>query len=286
MIMQMHTPIKIDRAEVKTRLRPIDPKSHKGTFGHALIIGGSHGKIGAVCLASKAALKSGCGLVTAFIPMCGYIILQVAIPEVMVITDHNEKSISEIKFKIVPNAIGIGPGMGQEVETQNALHKFLKSNKTQLVIDADALNILSVHKSWLKLIPANSIVTPHQKELERLIGKWKSEKEMLKKAVAFYKQYHLVMVLKGAPTLIIENEIIFENTTGNAALATAGSGDVLTGIITSLVAQGFSTIDSAIIAVFLHGLTATLSLPETGIQSFTASNIIDYLGKAWLVAGK
>ena len=272
----------IDHKEILKIYRTIDNHTHKGIQGHVLIIGGSYGKIGAVCLSSKAALKSGCGLVTAYVPKCGYNILQTAIPEVMVLTDNHERYISEISFDIIPQAIGIGPGLGQEVVTQKAFFKFLEQNSFPLVVDADALNILSKNKEWIFLLPAKTIITPHPKELERLIGKWTSEEEKINLAKLFSIKYNLIIVMKGAPTIIIDNDKIYENTTGNAALATAGSGDVLTGIITSLLAQSYEPIDAAIIGVYLHGLTADIALPETGYQSFIASDIILNIGKAFL----
>jgi ADP-dependent NAD(P)H-hydrate dehydratase len=275
-------PIYIDKNEILKRYKPIDKHTHKGIQGHALLIGGSYGKMGAACLSSKTALKTGCGLVTAFIPKCGYEIVQISIPEVMVLTDDQENFITSITFDIVPQAIGIGPGIGQEQATQKAFHEFLKSNKTPLVIDADALNILSQNKSWLSLLQPKTIITPHPKELERLIGKWNSEAEKVAMAIAFSKQYHLIIVMKGAPTHIINGDKVYENTTGNAALATAGSGDVLTGIITSLLAQSYEPIDTAIVGVYLHGLTADIALPETGYQSFIASDVIANIGKAYL----
>jgi ADP-dependent NAD(P)H-hydrate dehydratase len=275
-------PIYIDQKEILKRYKPIDKHTHKGIQGHALLIGGSYGKIGAACLSSKAALKTGCGLVTAFIPKCGYEILQISIPEVMVLTDVQEKFISNITFDIVPQAIGIGPGIGQEHATQNAFYEFLKTNKTPLIIDADALNILSQNKSWLSLLAPKTILTPHPKELERLIGKWNSETEKVNMTKAFSKEFHLIIVMKGAPTRIINGDTIYENTTGNAALATAGSGDVLTGMITSLLAQSYEPIDAAILGVYLHGLTADIALPETGFQSFIASDVISNIGKAYL----
>ena len=274
--------ITIDKIEILKRYKRIDKYTHKGIQGHALVIGGSYGKIGSICLSSKAALKTGCGLVTAFVPKCGYEIVQIAIPEVMVLTDVNENFISNITFDITPQAIGIGPGIGQELATQNAFHDFLKSNKVPLVIDADALNILSLNKSWLSLLQPKTIITPHPKELERLIGKWNSEKEKFEKTTVFSIQYNLVVVMKGAPTYIIDGNIVYENSTGNAALATAGSGDVLTGMITSLLAQSYEPISAAIIGVYLHGLTADIALPETGYQSFIASDIILNIGKAFL----
>jgi len=277
----MENTIKITRDEVLKRLKPVDPKSHKGTFGHSLIIGGSYGKIGAVCLASKAALKVGSGLVTAFLPKCGYQIIQTAIPEVMAITDSEQNLISNIQFDIKPVAIGIGPGMGQEQPTQDGFHSFLKRNDIPLVIDADAINILSINKNWMELIPAGSVITPHQKELERLIGKWATENEKMSKSLQLSTANNLTLVLKGAPTLIIENGVIYENTTGNAGLATAGTGDVLTGMITGLIAQGYSSLDAALIGVYLHGSTADLALPDVGVHAFTASDVVDNIGKAY-----
>ncbi len=278
----MTNPIYIDQKEILKRYKQPDKQTHKGIQGHALIIGGSYGKIGAVSLSSKACLKTGCGLVTVFIPKCGYDILQISIPEVMVLTDIQDGIISNITFEIAPQAIGIGPGLGQAVETQNALHQFLKMNKAPLVIDADALNILSKNKEWFSLVPPKTILTPHLKELERLIGKWNSEEEKRSKAISFSKQYQLIIVMKGAPTQIIDGNTVYQNTTGNAALATAGTGDVLTGMITSLLAQSYEPVTAAILAVYLHGLTADIALPETGCQSFIASDVIANIGKAFL----
>lgn len=278
----MKQPILIDKNEILKRYKSIDSHTHKGIQGHALIIAGSYGKIGAAVLASKSCLKTGCGLVTAYVPKCGYEILQISNPEVMTLTDEKEKYISNISFDIKPQAIAIGPGLGQATKTQKAVHNFLKTNTTSLVIDADALNILSKNATWLALLQPKTILTPHPKELERLIGKWTSEADKFDETIAFSKQYNLVIVMKGAPTHIIDGETVYKNTTGNASLATAGSGDVLTGIITSLVAQSYEPINAAILGVYLHGLSADIALPEMGCQSFIASDIIKYLGKAFL----
>jgi hydroxyethylthiazole kinase-like uncharacterized protein yjeF len=272
----------ITKSEITKRYKPIDSKAHKGTQGHALIVAGSYGKIGAAVLASKACLKSGSGLVTAFVPKCGYQILQISNPEIMTLTDVEETFISNIDFDIKPQAIAIGPGLGQEKITQDALHQFFKSNTVPLILDADALNILSINKNWLSLLQPRTILTPHPKELERLIGKWNSDAEKLDKTKAFSKQYHVIVVMKGAPTVVINGDAVYKNSTGNAALATAGSGDVLTGIITSLVAQSYEPITAAILGVYLHGLTADIALPKTGHHAFIASDIIKYLGKAFL----
>ncbi|HSD08054.1 NAD(P)H-hydrate dehydratase, partial [Flavobacterium sp.] len=272
----------IDRNEILKRYKPIEKLTHKGLQGHALLIGGSYGKIGAICLSSKAALKTGCGLVTAFVPKCGYEIVQIAVPEVMAITDQHKKHLSEISFNVEPDAIGIGPGMGQHIETQKAFHDFLSNKSIPMVIDADGLNILAQNPTWMALVPPKTILTPHPKELERLIGKWNSEEEKFSKTVAFSLENQVVIVMKGAPTHIVDGETIYKNTTGNPALATAGSGDVLTGMITSLLAQSYKPVDAAILGVYLHGLTADIALPETGYQSFIASDCIAHIGKAYL----
>jgi hydroxyethylthiazole kinase-like uncharacterized protein yjeF len=282
----MKAVISINQTQILKRYKPINAKTHKGIQGHALLIGGSYGKIGAMSLASKGCLKTGCGLVTVFIPRCGYKIVQTANPEVMVLTDISVKYITRISFDFIPNAIGIGPGIGQDIETHTAIHRFIKINKIPLVIDADALNILSQNQQWLTFLPEKTIFTPHQKELERLIGKWNSDAEKFEKTIAYSKQNNLIIVMKGAPTYIIDGDTIYENTTGNAALATAGTGDVLLGMITSLLAQSYEPIDAAILGVYLHGLTADIALPETGYQSFIASDIIDRIGKAYLSLDK
>ena len=282
----MKSPIHIYHRTILKWYKPLDAHTHKGIQGHALLIGGSYGKIGAMSLSSKACLKTGCGLVTVFIPRCGYKIVQTANPEVMVLTDISVKYITKIGFDFVPQAIGIGPGMGQDIETHTAMHRFLKTNEIPLVIDADALNILSQNKQWLSFLPDKTILTPHPKELERLIGKWDSEAEKIEKTIAFSLLHHVIIVMKGAPTRIVDGEVLYENTTGNAALATAGTGDVLTGMITSLLAQSYQPIEAALTAVYLHGLTADIALPETGYQAFIASDVIANIGKAYLTLEK
>ncbi|MEC4048424.1 NAD(P)H-hydrate dehydratase [Flavobacterium sp. SUN046] len=274
--------INVSKDFIRSIYKPINPLTHKGLQGHALIIGGSYGKMGSVALSSRAALKSGCGLVTAFIPQCGYQTLQNALPEVMVLTDEADKYLSNILFDFKPSAIGIGIGMGVNTASELALQKFLKTNTFPLVVDADGINILSKNNAWISLLPKNTILTPHPKELERLIGSWSSDEEKIDLAVLFAKRHNCIMVLKDAKTLITDGDSIFQNTTGNAALATAGSGDVLTGIITGLLAQGYDALHAAILGVYLHGTTADIALPDTGYQSFIASDIINYLGKAYL----
>ncbi len=278
----MSTHYPIDTNEIRMRFRPMDRYTHKGIQGHALIVGGSYGKMGSVVLASKACMKSGCGLVTAFIPKCGYEIMQIGISEVMVVTDDYQEHLTFIKSDLKIQAIGIGMGMGQHSDTQQAFFNFLKTNTLPLVIDADGLNILSQNIEWLSLLPKNAILTPHLKELERLIGKWDSEVEQFEKVKELSMTYNLIIIIKGAPSLIVHGATVFENTTGNQALATAGSGDVLTGIITSLLAQSYNPIDAAILGVYLHGLTADIAAPIMSYQSFIASDIIETIGKSYL----
>jgi hydroxyethylthiazole kinase-like uncharacterized protein yjeF len=272
----------IGKNEVVPMYKPREKFAHKGDYGHSLIIGGSYGKIGAVVLASRAALSIGAGLVTSYVPKSGYQILQTAFPEGMVITDQNDAIISEIEFDIEPAVIGLGIGMGTATETVAALEKFLKTNKTPLVIDADGLNILSKKKTLLKLLPEKSVLTPHPKELERLIGTWKDDFDKLEKAKQFSKKYTVILVIKGANTITVFDDKYFVNTTGNPGMATAGTGDVLTGIITGLLSQGYSPLNAAIFGVYLHGKAADIAIETLGYQSLIASHIIETLGEAYI----
>ncbi|TLP81865.1 NAD(P)H-hydrate dehydratase [Maribacter sp. ACAM166] len=272
----------IGKNEVLALYKPREKYGHKGTYGHTMIVGGSYGKIGAVCLASKAALHAGSGLVTSFVPKIGYSILQTALPEIMVLTDTEEDSLTNIKFDIKPTVIGIGVGMGADAKTVAAFTDFLNRNKQPLVIDADALNILSKCPELLFKIPEDTILTPHPKELERLIGAWKDDFDKLIKVKDFSKKYNCIVVIKGANTIIVHHDKGFVNTTGNPGMATAGSGDVLTGIIAGLRAQGYSALNAAIFGVYLHGKAGDIAIEKTGYQSLTASCIIDNLGSAYL----
>ena len=258
--------------------------SHKGTFGHSLLVGGSSGKIGAILMATKAAVKSGSGLVTSLIPKCGYQILQTAVPEAMVLLE-GENNLQSLYHNINPSAVGIGPGLGTVVGTTELLKRFLEDNNAPLIIDADALNLIATHRDLLTVLPEGSILTPHPKEFERLIGKWNNDYDKIKLATEFAINYQVIIVLKGANTAIFHSDgSIYYNSTGNCALATGGSGDVLTGIITSLVAQGYNSLDASILGVYLHGLTADIAISKRleSKESFSAMNIIDYLGEAFL----
>jgi len=272
----------ISKFEVLPLYQPRDKFSHKGDFGHAMLLGGSYGKIGAVSLASKAALVAGAGLVTAYIPKCGYHSLQTALPEAMVITDNAEEYITDITFKIDPSVIGLGIGLGTETVTAKAFDAFLKTNKTPLVIDADGINILAKKKSLLKLLPEQTILTPHPKELERLVGKWSNDFEKLDKVKTLSKTHNIIVLIKGANSIAVYKDKLYVNTTGNPGLATAGTGDVLTGIITGLIAQGYSPLDATIFGTYLHGKSADISVEDFGYQSLIASHIIETLGEAYI----
>jgi hydroxyethylthiazole kinase-like uncharacterized protein yjeF len=272
----------IEKYEVLSIYKPRDKFSHKGHFGHSLIIGGSYGKIGAVTLTSRAALSTGAGLITAYIPKCGYTILQASFPEAMVITDKNEDYISKIDFNIKPTVIGIGVGLGTHTKTIDAFEVFLKQNKRPLVIDADGLNILSKKKSLLKHLPKNTVLTPHPKELERLIGKRKDDFDKLNKVKTFSKKHKVIVVIKGANTITVFKDKLYINSTGNPGMATAGSGDVLTGIITGLISQKYTSLEATIFGVYLHGKAADIAVEDIGNESLISSHIIEYLGEAYL----
>ncbi|MGC1631812.1 MAG: NAD(P)H-hydrate dehydratase, partial [Gelidibacter sp.] len=262
--------------------KPREKFSNKGTYGHGLLIGGSYGKVGAIILSGKAALAAGAGLVTTYIPKCGYTPLQSAFPEAMVITDANEEKLTSITFDFKPTAIGIGMGMGVDEKTHLAFQRFLATNTAHLVIDADGLNLLSSHKDDLKLLKPQTVLTPHPKELERLIGKWKNDFDKLKKVKAFSKNHDCILVIKGANTITVSGDKLYINSTGNPGLATGGTGDVLTGIITGLICQGYEPLSAALFGVYLHGKSADIAVEDYGYQSMTASHVIDYLGRAYL----
>ena len=272
----------IGKNEMLPIYKPRDKFSNKGTYGHALIIGGSYGKIGAVTLASRAALSSGAGLVTAYIPKCGYTVLQSSFPEAMVLTDTHEEMLTNISFDIEPNVIAFGVGVGTATKTINAFESFLKTNKSPLVIDADGINILAKKKALLKLLPEETVLTPHPKELERLVGKWKDDFDKLKKTKALSKKYNLIIVIKGANTITIFQDKGYINTTGNPGLATAGTGDVLTGIITGLIAQGYEPLSATLFGNYLHGKSADIAIEDLGYQSLIASHVIETLGEAYI----
>lgn len=259
--------------------------AHKGTYGKLIIVGGSYGKIGAVVLATKSALKTGSGLTFVLAPNCGYEILQTSVPEAMFM-DGGEKKIHQIE-KVENTVYGIGPGLGTEKETKKALLEFLENHQSPLILDADALNIISKDKSYLKLIPKKSIITPHPKEFERLFGKTENSFERLDLAKTKAKELGIYIVLKDHHTQMVTPEgKVFYNITGNSGLAKGGSGDILTGIITSLLAQKYSEQEAAILGVWLHGKAADFAAEKYSKEAMQPTDVIDEISNVFLHLNK
>lgn len=276
-----HTPFQwLLAQDARAIYRPREPFAHKGTYGHALIISGSHGKMGAAVLASRAALRAGCGLVSAMIPACGYTAFQTAVPEAMAFTSPETDfvcgKIPDAQF----SAIGAGPGLGQSDATSELIHSLLKH--APLVLDADALNILASHPEWLTSLPQNTILTPHVKEFDRLFGTQRSAFARLMHQQEMARRHHCIIVLKGHfSSVALPDGTVWFNSTGNPGMATGGSGDVLTGIITGLLASGYSSSEAALLGVYLHGLSGDLAVQETGEEALIASDIIEALRHAF-----
>ncbi len=283
-IKNVNTPYRLTEFEdIKPYIIPRTLFAHKGDFGHALLIAGSYGKMGACVLAAKAALRTGVGLLTTHVPLRGYEIIQTAVPEAMVSIDRDAKIFSYLPKLNNYNMIGIGPGIGVHKGSRDAFLKLLKTN-LPLVIDADGLNMIAKNPEWIKLIPPDSILTPHPKEFDRLVGESKSSYERLQKQIKLAKDIKSVVIVKGHFTAIaLPDGKVFFNTTGNPGMATGGSGDVLTGIILSLSAQGFLPDEAALTGVFIHGLAADIAIETMSQTALTASDIIDTLPEVFLM---
>lgn len=257
--------------------------SHKGDFGHGLLIAGSYEKTGAALLAAEACLRSGIGLLTVHIPEKSALPLQSYLPEAMLSIDKSEKFLSEIPEPDKFNSIAIGPGIGLNSATKDAVSMLIKNSKKPIIIDADALNIISENKLLLNKIPANSILTPHIKEFSRLFGTYDDSYKRLEAQIKFSSDYKIIIVLKGAHTSVTTPDgKCYLNSTGNPGMATGGSGDVLTGIILSLLSQGYSPEDSAFFAVYLHGLAGDFASEKMSQESLIASDITKFLCCAFL----
>lgn len=257
--------------------------AHKGNFGHALLLAGSTGKMGAAVLAAKACLRSGAGLLSCHIPGNGLNILQTAIPEAMAIPDPHPDCISTVVTPEKYNAVGIGPGIGLSAETADCLKSLLGRYKQPIVFDADALNLLAAEKSLLEKIPAGSILTPHPKEFERIAGVSENDLDRIHKATELTAWLKVVIVLKGHHTMVATpGGLCYFNSTGNAGMATAGSGDVLTGILTGLLAQGYSPVEAALLGVYLQGMAGDIAASEMSMEALIAGDIVQCLGEAIL----
>ncbi|KAB1157741.1 NAD(P)H-hydrate dehydratase [Flavobacterium luteum] len=264
---------KLVQSKIKSILKIRNSDSNKGTFGHALLIVGSKGKMGAAVISAKACLRSGVGLLTLDVPSKERAIVQISIPEAMVIDRKNK----EIDFTFF-SAIGIGSGIGITKNTQDILIQLLEEYKQPLVIDADALNIISSNKKLLKKIPKGTILTPHTKEFDRLFGDHIATEERIKSAVKKAKELNCIIVLKGHKTVITNGTETFQNTTGNAGLAKGGSGDALTGMITAFLASNYTPFESAKLGVYLHGFAADYTLKKQSMESMLITDVIENIG--------
>lgn len=272
---------------IRTIYRPRDPFAHKGTYGHALLIAGSYGKMGAAVLSAKAAMRAGAGLLTTHIPRCGYEIMQTAFPEAMCETEEQALFSAHFdepfRLRRAPDydVIGIGPGLGTEPATAKALERLLGAWRGPMVIDADGLNILSKWPSLMPLVPPHSILTPHPKEFERLFGATGDHFERLALLRAKASEWQQYILLKGRFTaMACPDGSVFFNPTGNPGMATAGSGDVLTGILTGLLAQGYAPKAALILGAWLHGKAGDLAA-ATSPEAMIASDIIGHLANAY-----
>lgn len=264
----------LEKAIIKQRLKSRSRFSHKGTFGHALVWAGKKGMAGAAVLASKAALRSGAGLVSVHSIDENRIILQSTVPEAIFLNELDEFD--------GYNSIAFGPGLGTESQIAEKLFEFLKKIKKPCILDADALNIISQHKNFIESIPRNSILTPHPKEFERLFGSATNSLERMEKASFKSKELGVIIVLKGANTLIATPDgKVYFNSTGNPGMAVGGMGDVLTGIIAGLLAQGYSSEDSAILGTYLHGLAGDIATNDQSEESLLPSDVISNIGSAY-----
>jgi len=269
--------------DIRPTIKKREKFAYKGLYGHALLVAGSYGKIGAAELASKACLKAGAGLLTTHVPQCGYGIMQVAVPEAMIKSDKNINIITENYFSEQYAAVGIGPGIDKNDETAKALAQLLTKCNKPMVIDADAINILAKNEKFKKLIPSGCIITPHIKEFERFAGEhFDDDYKRFEKQKELSVKHKIIIVLKGAYTCITAPDgNAYFNSTGNPGMATGGSGDVLTGIILGLLSQGYLPLDAAKTGVFLHGLAGDLAAQELSEYSLIASDIINFIANTY-----
>ena len=273
----------VEEQDIRRLLISREDFAHKGSMGHALLMAGSYGMSGAALLAAKACMRSGVGKLTVSTPRCSYNVMQTALPEAVLKLDDKEAYISEALDAEGLDAIGIGPGIGQKEETGVAMISQIKRARCPIVLDADALNILGTHRSWLQQLPKNTILTPHPKEFDRLDGTvGDGAYDRLMKACKMAKHLQVYIILKGHySALCMPDGKVFFNPTGNSGMATAGSGDVLTGIITALLARGYSRENACLVGMYLHGLAGDMAAEVKGKESLIASDIIQYLPAAF-----
>ena len=271
----------IEGDDVREVIKPRNPFSNKYDHGTLLLIAGSYGMMGAAVLAAKGALRAGAGLVTVHAPRCGYQVLQTAVPEALFEPDRNELVTSAIDLRHTYSVVAMGPGLGVNDETLEAVHHFIMNFKRPCLLDADALNCIARRPMLLRSIPPRSIITPHAIEFDRLFGDHNTDEERLKKAIDVSRLYNITIVLKGHYTMTVRPDSkIYVNSSGNPGMATPGSGDVLTGVISALIAQNYTADWSVVLGVYLHGLAGDLAAQEHGTYGMVASDIVDNLGKA------
>ncbi len=268
--------------EAAAWLKPRNKFAHKGTFGRAVLIAGSQGMAGASVLAARACLRSGVGLLTVHVPFCNNFIVQTSVPEAMTEIDLSDTCFASLTEVDDYQAMGIGPGLGRAPETETAVLDQITSCTAPMVVDADALNILGEHRSYIARLPKGSILTPHPKELDRLTGKCANSYERLSKACELAKKAGVYIILKGAYSVVItpEGKCNF-NMTGNPGMATGGSGDVLTGVVLALLAQGYAAEEAACLATCVHGMAGDLACKKLGATGMTAGDIVECLPMAW-----
>lgn len=257
---------------IKTRIAD----SHKGTYGHAMLIAGNTGKMGAAVIAAKACVRSGVGLVTVNIPFMEQLTIQVSIPEAML--NFRESFINDYDNF---SAIGIGPGIGKNSLEKKVLKAIVKYADKPIVLDADALNIIASSKKILEKIPSHSIITPHPKEFDRLFGDHQNTGERQITAMTKAQELNIVIVLKGHQTFVTNGTEHYVNTIGNSGLAKGGSGDALTGLITGLLAQQYNSLHAALIAVFIHALAADITLEKQTMETMIVTDVIENFGAAF-----
>jgi NAD(P)H-hydrate epimerase len=272
----------LQKDDIRKMYRKRSKFEHKGNFGHALLISGSYGKTGAAVLASKACLRAGVGLLTVHAPKSGYDILQQSVPEAMLSIDRSDLIFTGCDEGVDFDAVGIGPGLGKKSNTQKGLAALIKDIHKPMVLDADALNIIAENKNLLNDLPENSIITPHPKEFERLFGKTDNAWQQTQAQIKYAKEYKIIIVLKEAYTKIaVPDGRLFVNSTGNPGMATAGTGDVLTGIVLSLLAQAYDPDVAARLAVYLHGMAGDLAAGKYSQPAMTSGDIPEMLGEAF-----
>lgn len=256
--------------------------AHKGNMGHALVVAGSFGMAGASIFCAKACMKAGAGKVTIHTPKMNNDILQIAVPEAILSHDLDDDIITGSIETGSFNALVIGPGIGKSETTAIAMRDFMLQQSLPLVLDADALNILENHKEWIQDIPKHSILTPHPKELENLIGRCQDSYDQMTKARDLAIKQQLYIVIKGHYSIIcLPNGMVLFNNSGNAGMATAGSGDVLSGILVGLLAQGYSYEAAVLLGVHIHGMAGDFAAEDLEEECVTASDLITYLPRAF-----